>query len=69
LTVPDRSSVAAQGQIANRLTLLRERRGVTLAALARTTGVSKSTLSRLETGHREGDRLGAAAIAPIRRAW
>jgi transcriptional regulator with XRE-family HTH domain len=36
-----------------RLRSLRERRGVTLAALAAKTGISKSTLSRLETGQRK----------------
>lgn len=36
-----------------RLRSLRERRGVTLTALAAQTGISKSTLSRLETGQRK----------------
>lgn len=36
-----------------RLRRLRERRGVTLTALAARTGISKSTLSRLETGQRK----------------
>jgi transcriptional regulator with XRE-family HTH domain len=36
-----------------RLRRLRERRGVTLTALAAETGISKSTLSRLETGQRK----------------
>jgi transcriptional regulator with XRE-family HTH domain len=35
-----------------RLRRLRERRGVTLTALAAQTGISKSTLSRLESGQR-----------------
>lgn len=35
-----------------RLRRLRERRGVTLTALAAKTGISKSTLSRLESGQR-----------------
>jgi transcriptional regulator with XRE-family HTH domain len=36
-----------------RLRRLRERRGVTLTALAAQTGISKSTLSRLESGQRK----------------
>lgn len=36
-----------------RLRKLRERRGLTLTTLAGTTGISKSTLSRLETGERK----------------
>ncbi len=38
--------------VALRLKRLRLERGITLTALARTTGISKSTLSRLETGQR-----------------
>lgn len=36
-----------------RLRLLRERRGLTLTAVAQRTGISKSTLSRLESGQRK----------------
>ncbi|WP_309103333.1 XRE family transcriptional regulator [Microbacterium sp.] len=36
-----------------RLKWLRQQRGLTLTALAEATGISKSTLSRLETGQRE----------------
>ncbi|MEV2278107.1 XRE family transcriptional regulator [Nocardiopsis sp. NPDC049922] len=36
-----------------RLRELRRRRGITLAALSRTTGISESTLSRLESGDRK----------------
>jgi transcriptional regulator with XRE-family HTH domain len=35
-----------------RLKWLRQQRGLTLTALSEATGISKSTLSRLETGHR-----------------
>ncbi|MFI8852617.1 XRE family transcriptional regulator [Streptomyces sp. 891-h] len=42
----------ALDQVGPRLKQLRTRRGVTLAALARATGISKSTLSRLESGQR-----------------
>src|SRR3954468_8531364 len=40
-------------EVGPRLRRLRERRGVTLTALAATTGISKSTLSRLESGQRK----------------
>ena len=40
-------------QIAPRLRHAREHKGVTLADLAATTGISKSTLSRLESGQRK----------------
>ena len=36
-----------------RLRLLRERRDLTLTAVAQRTGISKSTLSRLESGQRK----------------
>jgi transcriptional regulator with XRE-family HTH domain len=42
----------AVGQVGDRLRRLRTQRGVTLTSLASTTGISKSTLSRLETGQR-----------------
>lgn len=38
--------------VAPRLRRIREQRGITLTALAAETGISKSTLSRLETGSR-----------------
>ena len=40
-------------EVGPRLRRLRSRRGVTLTALAAQTGISKSTLSRLETGQRK----------------
>ena len=40
-------------EVGPRLKRLRTRRGVTLTQLAATTGISKSTLSRLETGQRK----------------
>ena len=40
-------------EVGPRLRRLHERRGLTLTALAATTGISKSTLSRLETGERK----------------
>lgn len=39
-------------EVGQRLKRVREQRGVTLTAVAQTTGISKSTLSRLETGQR-----------------
>jgi transcriptional regulator with XRE-family HTH domain len=43
---------AALDQVGPRLRRLRTQRRVTLTGLAKTTGISKSTLSRLETGQR-----------------
>jgi transcriptional regulator with XRE-family HTH domain len=40
-------------EVGPRLKRLRTRRGVTLTSLAATTGISKSTLSRLESGQRK----------------
>ena len=48
MAIPD--LLAAVGP---RLKAIRTRRGITLTALAATTGISKSTLSRLETGQRK----------------
>lgn len=52
-------------QVGPRLKRLREQRGITLAALAETTGISKSTLSRLESGQR---RPNLELLLPIARA-
>ena len=54
LVVDDTSATAAAevDHIGPRLRRLRTQRGVTLTSLASTTGISKSTLSRLETGQR-----------------
>ena len=54
LVVDDTSATAAAAvdHIGPRLRRLRIQRGVTLTSLASTTGISKSTLSRLETGQR-----------------
>ncbi|MEX5272127.1 helix-turn-helix domain-containing protein [Kocuria sabuli] len=43
---------ATVNQVGARLKRLRTQRGVTLTAVAASTGISKSTLSRLETGQR-----------------
>jgi transcriptional regulator with XRE-family HTH domain len=50
-TSPEITSVLAE--VGSRLKRVRTRRGVTLTALAAATGISKSTLSRLETGRRK----------------
>jgi transcriptional regulator with XRE-family HTH domain len=48
---PDLPNVLAE--VGPRLKRLRTRRGITLTALAKQTGISKSTLSRLESGQRK----------------
>lgn len=48
----DTEVAAALDEVGPRLRRLRQQRGVTLTALAASTGISKSTLSRLENGQR-----------------
>ncbi|MER6947541.1 XRE family transcriptional regulator [Nonomuraea sp. NPDC000554] len=55
----------ALAEVGPRLKRLRTRRGVTLAALAEATGISKSTLSRLESGQR---RPSLELLLPIAQA-
>jgi transcriptional regulator with XRE-family HTH domain len=57
---------AALDQVGPRLKQLRQQRGVTLTALAETTGTSKSTLSRLETGQR---RASLELLLPLAQAY
>jgi len=57
---------AALDQVGRRLKQLRSQRGVTLAALSETTGISKSTLSRLETGQR---RPSLELLLPLAQAY
>src|SRR3954452_19576620 len=52
-------------EVGPRLRRLRTRRDVTLTALAAETGISKSTLSRLETGQRKPS---LELLLPIARA-
>ncbi|MFC4115696.1 helix-turn-helix domain-containing protein [Nonomuraea zeae] len=52
-------------QIGPRLKRIRTKRGVSLSALAEATGISKSTLSRLETGQR---RPSLELLLPIAQA-
>jgi transcriptional regulator with XRE-family HTH domain len=59
----DDSSVEARTR--TRLRELRTARGWTLDQLARESGVSASTISRIETGHR---RLGLDQLVPLARA-
>lgn len=56
MTRPDPSSQSvadALEQVGSRLRKVREQRGVTLTDVAQRTGISKSTLSRLENGQRK----------------
>ena len=64
----DSSAVIAKAleQVGPRLKQLRAQRGVTLSALAESTGISKSTLSRLETGQR---RASLELLLPLAQAY
>lgn len=57
---------ATLDQVGPRLKRLRTQRGITLAALSQTTGISKSTLSRLETGLR---RPSLELLLPLAHAY
>jgi transcriptional regulator with XRE-family HTH domain len=54
------------GGVGRRLRALRRHRGLTLADVARTTGVSESTLSRLESGQR---RATLELLLPLARTY
>lgn len=56
---------AALAEVGPRLKRIRSQRGVTLTALAEVTGISKSTLSRLESGQR---RPSLELLLPIAQA-
>jgi transcriptional regulator with XRE-family HTH domain len=56
----------ALGAVGPRLRALRQQRGTTLAELAETTGISVSTLSRLESG---GRRPTLELLLPLARAY
>ncbi|MFC8449741.1 helix-turn-helix domain-containing protein [Kitasatospora sp. NPDC057223] len=64
---PENSPAIAKAltEVGPRLKRLRTRRGVTLAALAESTGISTSTLSRLESGQR---RPSLELLLPIAQA-
>ena len=53
-------------QVGARLRAIRTQRGVTLTALSESTGISKSTLSRLETGQR---RASLELLLPLAKAY
>jgi DNA-binding XRE family transcriptional regulator len=57
---------AALDQVGVRLKRLRMQRGVTLTSLATATGISKSTLSRLESGQR---RPSLELLLPLAQAY
>jgi transcriptional regulator with XRE-family HTH domain len=57
---------AALDQVGPRLKRVRTQRGVTLTSLAASTGISKSTLSRLETGQR---RPSLELLLPLAQAY
>jgi transcriptional regulator with XRE-family HTH domain len=54
------------GQVGPRLRAIRAQRGVTLTALSESTGISKSTLSRLETGQRKAS---LELLLPLAKAY
>lgn len=62
----DARIAAALDQVGPRLKRLRAQRGVSLADLAGRTGISKSTLSRLETGQR---RPSLELLLPLAQAY
>ena len=66
--VEDTASLIADAldQVGPRLRRLRQQRGVTLTGLAATTGISKSTLSRLESGQR---RPSLEILLPLAHAY
>ncbi|MFI5707765.1 helix-turn-helix domain-containing protein [Kribbella sp. NPDC051620] len=57
---------AVLDEVGDRLRRLRAQRGITLAVLAETTGISKSTLSRLESGQR---RPSLELLLPLATAY
>jgi transcriptional regulator with XRE-family HTH domain len=61
-----RTITSALDSVGPRLRRLRTQRGVTLADLADSTGISKSTLSRLETGQR---RPSLEVLLPLAQAY
>ncbi|MEV8390391.1 MULTISPECIES: XRE family transcriptional regulator [unclassified Streptomyces] len=62
----DRGTEDVLGAVGPRLRALRRDRGITLADLAATTGVSESTLSRLESGQR---RATLELLLPLARTY
>jgi transcriptional regulator with XRE-family HTH domain len=62
----DLAIAAALDQVGPRLKAIRKERGVTLSDLAERTGISKSTLSRLENGQR---RPSLELLLPLAQAY
>jgi transcriptional regulator with XRE-family HTH domain len=62
----ERAVAEALDQVGPRLQRLRKQRGITLTALSTATGISKSTLSRLETGQR---RPSLEVLLPLAHAY
>lgn len=62
----DRTTDEVLDQVGPRLRALRQSRAITLADLATRTGVSESTLSRLESGHR---RATLELLLPLSRIY
>jgi transcriptional regulator with XRE-family HTH domain len=62
----ERDIADALDRVGPRLQGLRKQRGITLTSLAATTGISKSTLSRLETGQR---RPSLEVLLPLAQAY
>jgi transcriptional regulator with XRE-family HTH domain len=65
VTPPDDISTALD-QVGPRLRAVREQRGITLTDVAARTGISKSTLSRLENGQR---RASLELLLPLARTY
>jgi transcriptional regulator with XRE-family HTH domain len=65
MNTPSEAIARTLDGVGPRLRRIREGRGVTLAALAAATGISTSTLSRLESGRR---RPGLALLLPLAQA-
>jgi transcriptional regulator with XRE-family HTH domain len=66
VTASDTAIAAALDQVGPRLQRMRSQRGMTLTAVAAATGISKSTLSRLETGQR---RPSLELLLPLAQAY
>lgn len=66
MSTPAAAIAAALEQVGPRLQSLRTHRGLSLTSVARATGISKSTLSRLETGQR---RASLELLLPLAQVY
>ncbi len=66
MNTSDEVIAAALDQVGDRLKTIRKERGLTLTAAATATGISKSTLSRLENGER---RPSLELLLPLAQAY